>query len=299
TFGRLPMADSLPTDLRENTPRKGTYPALAYDITADGVGLSLMLDKLTNLKSSAFRLVYMRRTESEDGLLYRQREYNFEDQDYYIAQFETMLPGRYLKDILFVANLSYIPDFPSLDLTSSSVMKVKDLPNSLGSVWTLTLFMEAKRFLESNFDWFAGYAMNNTDASERPARYAVFGVIPVNIGLGGPDNTRDKTGKAVHVGVRYNIPIEKLNNPKFGIEYNWGSKHWYTSGMGSEDPLRKLTLNGHCWDFYYIQPLNKNLSIRLGYTKLKRDYPRPDSSRYPSRFEEKVTNTYMLLDAKF
>lgn len=299
TFGRLPMADGLPFDLREDTPRKSTYPSLAYDITADGIGLSIMLDRLTGLKGSAFRLVYMRRNTDNEDNIYRKYEYNIEEQDYYIGQFETMLPGKYLKDILFIANLSYIPEFPSIDLTSSGVLQPVDLPNSLGSVWTLTFLLEAKRFLGSNFDWFIGLAWNDIDASEKPARYRALGLIPVNVGLGGPENKDDRCGNALHVGFRYNIPFEPLNNPKFGVEFNRGSKYWYTANQGADDPLNKLLLNGQCWDFYYIQPINKNLTLRLGYTFLRRDYPQIDASSYPDEFKEEVTNTYFLLDAKF
>jgi len=299
TFGRLPMADGLPFDLRENTPRKSTYPSLAYDITADGIGFSIMLDRLTGLKGAAFRLVYMRRNTDNEDNIYRKYEYNIEEQDYYIGQFETMLPGNYLKDILFIANLSYIPDFPSIDLTESGILQPVDLPNSLGSVWTLTFLFEAKRFLGSNFDWFIGFAWNDIDASEKPARYRALGLIPANVGLGGPENQDDRCGNAIHVGFRYNIPFEPLNNPKFGVEFNRGSKYWYTANQGADDPLNKLLLNGHCWDFYYIQPINRNLTLRLGYTWLKRDYPQIDARSYPDRFEEKVTNTYFLLDAKF
>ncbi len=299
TFGRLPMADGLPSDLRENTPRKSTYPSLSYDITADGIGLSFMLGKLTGLNSSALRFVYMRRNTDNDDALYRKSEYNLEEQDYYIGQFETMLPGRYLKDILFIANLSYIPEFPSIDLTSSSVMQVDNLPNSLGSLWTLTFLFEAKRFMGSNWDWFVGFGWNDIDASERPARYKALGLIPVNVGLGGPENKDDRCGNSFQVGFRYNIPFEPLNNPKFGVEYNYGSKYWYTANQGAEDPLNKLNINGKCWDFYYIQPLNKNLSLRFGYTWLESEYPKIDSSNYHEEFNEEIENIYMLIDAKF
>jgi hypothetical protein len=178
-------------------------------------------------------------------------------------------------------------------------MKPVSLPNSLGSYYVLTFFLEAKRFLGSNFDWFAGIAYNDIDASEQPARYRVMGLIPANVGLGGPDNKRDREGRSVPVGLRYNIPFAALNEPKFGVEYNWGSKYWFSGHFAAEDPLNKLQLNGYCWDFYYIQPLNKNLMLRFGYTRLKREYPELTAQTYPARFEEKVTNAYMLLDARF
>ncbi len=88
-----------------------------------------------------------------------------------------------------------------------------------------------------------------------------------------------------------------MNNPKFGIEYNYGSKYWTDTNQGSEDPLNKLNTRGYAWDFYYIQPINKILSARLGYTWLRQEHP--DLGDEDVRYMNRITNTYLLLDAKF
>lgn len=296
TFGRLPMADGLPTNLRDNTPRKATFPSLAYDMVADGAGLSWQLDKLTGLKDTALRFIYYRRVDDDDRNVWRKTDIDIEETNVYIGQFETRLPG----NILSILTVSYNPDQPTIDLTKNAPVRPIKIKNSLGSFYTATIFFQAERFLGSNFDWFLGFGYSEIDTSDEPSVYGL-GPIPINVGLVGDRNERDTAAHAWHVGFRYNIPIQALNIPKFGVEYNSGSKYWMTGAWAAEDPFNKLSVNGRCWDFYYIQPINRNLMLRVGYTWLKRDYPmltRRATSDRP-RYEETITNTYLLLDAKF
>ncbi len=295
SFGRLPMADGLPTDLRENTPRKATFPSLAYDTEGDGVGLSIVLDKVTGLKNSALRFIYMRTVDDNDMYPYRTTELNLEETNYYITQFETMLPGKYLQDILFITNFIILPDVPSMDLTGQGLTPI-DLPESMGDMWYLTFFMQAKNFLGSNFDWFFGFSYYDLDTHGGPVKYGL-GPIPINITFNNKDNRSNKKATAYHVGLRYNIPVSILNNPKFGIEYNHGSKYWLANTGASEDPLNKLATRGYAWDFYYIQPINRNLTMRFGYTFVRNRYKMGMAG--PDHVRQKIQNTYLLLDAKF
>ncbi|MCP4713806.1 MAG: DUF3373 domain-containing protein, partial [Deltaproteobacteria bacterium] len=295
SFGRLPMADGLPTDFRENTPRKATFPSLAYDTEGDGIGLSIILDKLTGLNNSAFRFIYMRVNDDNERSLYRTSELDLEEANYYIAQFETMLPGKYLKDILFIVNFIALPDIPSMDLTGQGLRPI-DLPESMGDMWYLTTFMQAKRFLGTNFDWFCGFSYFDLDTHGGPVQYGL-GPIPINVTFNNNDNYSEKSATAYHVGFRYNIPIDFLNVPKFGVEYNHGSKYWMGNTGASEDPLNKLSTRGYAWDFYYIQPINRNLTLRLGHTLVRNRYKMGMSG--PDHVKQKIKNTYLLLDAKF
>ncbi len=295
SFGRLPMADGLPTDLRENTPRKATFPSLAYDTEGDGAGLSIMLDKLTGLKNSAIRFIYLRTVDDNDVNQYRESDIDLTDTNYYITQFETMLPGKYLKDILFILNFVVVPDIPSPDLTGQGLIPI-DLPHTMGDMWYFTTFMQAKNFLGSNFDWFAGFTYFDLDTHGGPVQYGL-GPIPINITFNNKDNRSEKNATAYHIGFRYNIPIDFLNNPKFGVEYNHGSKYWMSNTGASEDPLNKLATRGYAWDFYYIQPVNKNLTFRLGHTFVRNRYKMGMSG--PDHVRQKIKNTYILLDAKF
>ena len=114
------------------------------------------------------------------------------------------------------------------------------------------------------------------------------------------DGTSDRTGTAFQLGVRANLPFKGLNEPKFGVEYNKGSKYWVGMSMAAEDPLHKLDTRGDAWDIYYIQPFSRYFSARVGYTMIHYDYS-GSGSYYgtPLEADQDVTNAYFLIEARF
>ncbi|MCP4714976.1 MAG: DUF3373 family protein [Deltaproteobacteria bacterium] len=293
TFGRLPTTDGMPTELRDNTPRKSTYPSISFDMASDGVALSLGLDKLTGLKQSALRLIYARIVEDNENRIYNSHESGVEDGEYYIAQFETMLPGKYFEDIMFVTNFLYFPEVPLSDLSNMQGGALELVEqHHLGDSHGITFYLQSLRYMGSNFDWFAGLRLNRKRGPGSPAVYKALGLFDV------PFQFEDENDHAWYVGFRYNIPCKALNNPKIGVEYNHGSKYYLSNSSGSDDPLDKLNQSGSTWDIYYIQPITKNLTTRIGYTRLNRDYV--DGAISPvKKVDQEITNMYFLLDAKF
>ncbi|MFC1592065.1 DUF3373 family protein [Thermodesulfobacteriota bacterium] len=299
TFGRLPLTDGFPTDLRENTPRKSTYPGLAFDGQADGVGLTVGLHELIGLPDAALRMVYLRLVRHEKDTLYRKHAYDLEELDMYILQLETGLPGR-LRDTMLVANFMYMPDVPTPDLSQARQwLSPLQTVNSMGSWWKFTFFVQSKRFLGSWVDWFAGYSYLKSDASGKASVWGV-GPIPLSgVGLYNSDGKSDRSAFAYHLGVRINLPIAMLNNPKLGIEFNRGSKYWMGFNEAAEDPLNKLDVRGQVWDFYYIQPVTKHFTIRAGYTMVDVDHGGLWFYGARTNIDQEIRNTYILLDAKF
>jgi len=174
TFGRLPTTDGLPTDLRENTPRKSTYPGLAYDCESDGIALSFLMDHYLPLRQSAFRFVWVRRVDdntqyfmdqtlSDKYGVYRVDEESMDTLSIYIAQMETYLPDPF-HQTLFMLNYLWIPDAPASDLRydpnlqpfydSDIPMVYADVPDTEGEFSKLTCLLESKDFLQSGLDWF-------------------------------------------------------------------------------------------------------------------------------------------------
>jgi hypothetical protein len=298
TFGRLPTTDSFPTDLRDDTPRKSTYPGLAFDAEADGVGLTTDLSQLTGLPDSAVRFMWSRLVPDDEQGYWKEADQHTGNMDFYMLQFETGLPGR-LRDTLLIFNTTYFPEVPSAELPGIPFVAPINHPQDLGSLWKFTLFAESKRFLGSRFDLFAGYSFQKSSASGKATTYGI-GPIPImNAGLLNENGNSDRTAHALHVGFRYTFPWEILNDPKFGFEYNSGSKYWFGLNAGAEDPLMKLDTRGDAYDFYYIQPINENFFFRFGYTMLHRKYSGLWMWGQPPKVTERINNMYLLMDARF
>jgi len=184
TFGRMPTTDGLPSDLKEKTPRKSTYPGLAYDCETDGIALSALLDEYIPLHHPAFRMLWIRRLDdntqtfldqklSDKYGLYRNDENTMDTLNIYIGQFETYLPEP-LNRTLIMANYLWIPKAPSSDLryipeigpfydTDISYLYA-DVPDSEGSISKLTFFIESKNIFNTGLDWFLDICFLKTKA---------------------------------------------------------------------------------------------------------------------------------------
>ncbi|MBF0452108.1 MAG: DUF3373 family protein [Candidatus Magnetomorum sp.] len=183
TFGRLPSTDGLPTDFRENTPRKSTYPAIAYNVESDGLGFSLDLEPLTHLPQTAARFIFSLRYDdnekyfmgkllSEKSGVYRVDEESMDPIHFCVFQLETHIPD-FFGGLLAIFNVLYIPKAgkPDFRYTDELAAFYDDDPflgtqgeDSLGYLTKYTLFVESKELLGFNFDWFAGISYMKTHA---------------------------------------------------------------------------------------------------------------------------------------
>jgi hypothetical protein len=296
TIGRLPLGDSLPNEFRENTPRKGSYPALAYDLEGDGVALSFGLEDQVSLPGAAFRLIYLRNVQDNDSAIYRNDTLDVGDFHIWVGQLEIGLTGE-LEDTLIVLNYVYLPELVPISAASLGTVAVTPLPESMGKFHKITLLIQSKRFLKSPVDWFAVYSYNEIRPDGPPANYVGIGTI----GLFSSDNAHVRKGHGWQLGARFNFAFEKLNDPKLGIEYNRNSKYFRSGSVASEDPLNKNGVNGDAWDLYYIQPIDRNFFIRLGYTNVQRDRAESFLAPYGDvvEIDQKIENTYVLANISF
>lgn len=298
SFGRLPGTDSLPTEFRDNSPRKSTYPGLAYDMEADGIALTFFLDDLIPLPDPSLRIIYSRWYEDNSTAAYRDNEMQLDDTDITIVQLESGLPDS-IGDSIILANFVYADDYSAPDLRFMGYTPVS-MPESLGSSWKFTLFGETQQIGGSFLDIFASYSFMKTSTHGTPALYDVGGGYIIPMGLLSEANSEDHKGWAFHLGLRASLDALRLKDGKLGIEYNQGSRYWCGFGGGSEDPMHKLNTRGSAWDFYYYQPFNRYFSLRIGHTRINYDYSGSQSLyQTPQPIDTRVYNTHVLMDAKF
>jgi hypothetical protein len=69
-------------------------------------------------------------------------------------------------------------------------------------------------------------------------------------GFFAPEAPTDKTGHAIAVGLRYDLP----SRTKIGLEYNRGSKNWITFAPAADDVwTAKAGARGNVYELYAIQ----------------------------------------------
>jgi hypothetical protein len=157
-------------------------------------------------------------------------------------------------------------------------------------IWGVHL--QAQNIMQSGLDMFFSYGGNKSTPN---------GNAPIGFfGLLSSDGKGSETGYSIYTGLRYTIPSELLNQPRLGFEYNYGSQYWFSMTAGSPDLFNKLATRGSVYDFYYIQPVNRNLFFRVGY--MRADYQYTGSGYYmgaPFDTDAVLNNYYFLMDVNF
>ncbi|VAW41381.1 hypothetical protein MNBD_DELTA03-1026 [hydrothermal vent metagenome] len=293
TFGRHPSSEGPPFELKENRKRQSTYPALLFDGEADGIVATIGLQRYTGWKNSALRFAYGKGYQDKDSVnAYLDAPGGLNDTDVFATFFETEIPG--VNNSLLVLSALRANDM-AVDFSNSNIPYLKGQSKNVGDLDLYGIHVQADKVMSSNFDVFMSLGLNHTHPN---GQYLTYG--PRKLGLLNNDGTSSHTGWALYTGLRYTITSARFNNPKVGFEYNHGSEYWFSFTSGPAELYNKLATRGNAYDFYYIQPFNKNLFARLGYTYVNYQY---SLTAFPvgdfGKSQEELRNAYMLLDCHF
>lgn len=300
TFGRLPTSGGYLTQYRYNRPAMSSYPDLTFNAESDGLALTYYLG---NSWMKSLNLIYARSEDDVDARPFTRDPGALEDIDFYTVQLNASLPFLDASTCIFqwfrVDSLRPTGDdaFNSLLRLNSGNFPVPvtaRFPDKLGYVDKFTLQISNDRIFELPIDCFASVAYSNMEPNGRKilindlplnsealpeemnaAINQILQEIYGNAGpyLGSADNESSDDAWAVYAGLRYTFESDRLNNPKFGVEYFEGSKYWAGLNIAAVDPYQKLNTRGKVWEFYWNQPLvEKALQLRTGYQQISRDY---------------------------
>lgn len=295
TIGRQPSSEGPAYEFKENRKRQSTYPVLLFDGEADGIVATIGLERYIGLKNSGLRFAYGKGYQSQDDKsVYLDSRYGIDDLNVFGFFFESELP--YLPNSLMV--LSYVR---GNDFVDNPV----DPGKNLGDMDLFGIHLQAPNILESGFDFFFSWGMNishpNGEYVNMPVGIGSDGQpVTMPVGLLSSNGKDDHTGWAIYTGFRYTVPFAMLNNPKVGFEYNHGSKNWFSFTQGSTELYNKLATRGDVFDFYYIQPFNKYLFMRVGYTIVNYNYTGSGwHIGEAMETDESLKDFYFLLDCHF
>jgi hypothetical protein len=190
--------------------------------------------------------------------------------------------------------------------------------NNLGDMdqWTATW----KHKIGDTFTYFGSFGYIKSHPNGKVSQYGAYWNMPAPYGgdnvqltgfgglLGDPDHS--KTGTAYYVGLRYD-PTADLG---FGLEFNHGSKNWFTYSPATGEATEKLGTRGNVLEAYVHWSFAKNVALRAGYIDTKYTHafsgwhiaPMPmenfDLDTNPMMqygFPSSIKNTYLALEVKF
>lgn len=248
SVGRRPSTAGAPSNLKLNNPRPGNggTPSLLVDYAFDGmtVGYAPEIDALPGAYA---KICYGRGFES-----------GFTNPTNSLSD----------TDMVGVAIIPIDTDPLRVWLQWNRGMNIFDAPTMNNTYFGNT----AARTNLGDIDWF-GVGFMSTFKKVGPGNLHVFGDMGMSVthpnnnvsaqfgfqglmtgGFFNPEAPTSKTGTAVALGLRYDLPSRTM----FGLEYNHGSKDWITFAPAAEDMwTSKVGARGDVYEAYMIQELDR------------------------------------------
>jgi hypothetical protein len=248
SVGRRPSTGGAPSNLKLNNPRPGNggTPSLLVDYAFDGMTFGYA-PEIDALPGAYAKICYGRGFES-----------GFSS------------PTNSLSDTDMVG-LAIIPidtDPLRVWLQWNRGMNIFDAPTMNNTYFGNT----AARTNLGDIDWY-GMGFMSTFKKVGPGNLHVFGDVGMSVthpnnnvsaqfgfqglmtgGFFNPEAPNSKTGTAVALGLRYDLPSRTM----FGLEYNHGSKDWITFAPAAQDMwTSKVGARGDVYEAYLIQELDR------------------------------------------
>ena len=298
TFGMLPTTGGTPMHFARDEQRKSMFPALVFDMNTYGVigtqqifeesYLRFILAKAYTLRSNFYQ--------------YQCNRENIDNADVIGAYFDTKL--HFLQNTLFSFGINYLANFKAHPYLGPDV----DASNAhdLGDILTFGIGLDVANLNNTGLTLFAHAAISNPHGNGAVDDYQIVapyqdeltadGSVGFSVASYAKGEMISDNGYSVYVGTRYAI----LKNIDVGLEYNHGSKYWFSATQGSEDIYNKLATRGDVAEIYGMWKFNKYIHIKLGYMYTNENYT---GSGW--HFGEPVSKdgeqhvTYLSIKAKF
>lgn len=169
---------------------------------------------------------------------------------------------------------------PSADYThapaplAGNLLFPSNLPSSLGSYQNLSGLIEFYDIGGSGLDLFAAGALGLISPNDQAISYDLpnpmdpsAGRVPVPFLRLASAGDSGKTYFA-YAGARYTVPIDALNRPRIGVEFNYGSRYLMSFATQTDQLLTKLATRGKAYEAYMIVPVGDHLFVRLDYLRI-------------------------------
>lgn len=249
SVGRRPSTSGAPSNLRLNNPRPGNggTPSLLVDYAFDGMTVGYAPD-IDALPGAYAKICYGRGFESGFSNAAGNSLADTDMIGVAVIPIDTD-PLR----VWFQWNRGInIFDAPTMNNTYFGNTSAK---TNLGDIdWLGIGFMSTfKKVGPGDLQLFADWGMSRTRPNSNVS--AQFGFQGLMTGsFFGPEAPTSKTGTAVALGMRYDLPSKS----KLGFEYNHGSKDWITFAPAADDMwTSKVGTRGDVYEAYLIQELDR------------------------------------------
>lgn len=271
SFGVLPTTGGTPMNFALNSERKSMFPALVFDMNTYGVIGTQKLGESNFLRFIAAKAYTLR----GEFYPYQCNRENIDNANIYGVFVDTefdFLDGKGLLSF----GLNHLGDFKAHPYLGPDVNS--DDASILGSIGTFGLGLDIRDVIDDKLTMFFHSAMSHTHPNDNVDDYQIIDLnndgnyYPDDPGFSTADYAKgsmiDNEGYSIYLGMKYDIN-KKID---LGIEYNKGSKYWFSATQGAEDMYNKLATRGSVVETYAIYNFHKYIYAKLGYLYTKEEY---------------------------
>lgn len=302
SFGRRPSTDGFMTNLREDNDKPASPIGHNINMEFDGASFKFDFDKISGISGLYFKICLGRGNSNADAKYptftgypvmgnvvpsmtqtpYVQSNWDSANMDLAGLIVQAYDDGQYKVMLNYFQAWNVMGANFAFDGTGSYYVNMTDVGDMTGGAISLQvngIGDEISDFLDDTI-FFVSYAFSKTDPKgTHNVVNPMYGVpatgfiVPATEMLGSPDK---EYGDSIYVGV--NFPCVMVEDARWGLEYNHGSKYWRSFTYG-EDTLvgSKLATRGSAYEAYYNLPLvGKYLTAQLRYTYIDYDYTGSD-----------------------
>lgn len=263
SFGLLPTTGGTPMQFSKNGQRQSMFPALVFDMNTYGVIGTQKFSDDTYIRGILAKAYTLRASFYP----YQCNRENIDNANVIGMYVDTKLD--FLGDSLFSFGVNMLHDLkahpylgPDIDSGSSQV---------LGNMFTFGAGLDVKKVADSDLTLFAHTAMSHPDGNGAKDDYQIVNpaagtmIDGVTQGFSEADYAQGEmlkdNGYSLYIGAKYDY-TSALN---FGLEYNYGSKYWFSATQGAEDMYNKLATRGNVAEIYSIWKFHKNINAKFAY----------------------------------
>jgi hypothetical protein len=296
TFGILPTVGGSSSNIAEDKPRQSVFPSLIFDMSTYGVIATADLSKVTMDNTYMRAVVAKAYTQNKEQYYYQCNREVVKNGDVVGVYAETQIPG--MGDNTVQVGFNMIKDLAASPFVGSNTLIDADTPKVLGDVYNTALNLEFRHIADSGLTAFASFGTSKLNGNGTSVDYTTanvaYGAKGIDYALGAMP---DENGYAYHLGAQY--ALSGLGT-KLGAEYNYGSQYWFSATQGSEDVFNKLSVHGDAFEVYAIQPISKELFVKIGYLNIQEDYTGSGwHFGTPLAKDGKTEDMYVILNAMF
>jgi len=302
SFGILPTTGGSPMQFAQNKKRSSLFPALVFDMNTYGI---IATQKLAS--DTFARLVLAKAyTLRPNFYPYQCNRENIDNAD--VAGIYVDSKFDFLGKSLLSFGVNTLHDLKAHPYLGPDV-SAKDA-STLGTMITLGLGVDIEKIAQTDTTLFIHTALSNPHGNGAVDDYKIVANTNQTLADGKTADGRtgfttanyatgtmlSSNGYSIYLGVKHDINKEF----NLGVEYNHGSKYWFSATQGAEDMYNKLALRGDAYELYGVWKFHKYLNAKVAYLSMHEDYT-GSGWHFGEPYKKNATQSigYVSLEARF